>query len=712
MAILSKIRERSMFLIIIIGLALFAFVLDPSTIGDFFNSSKVNTVGEVNGEEISRKEFTEAMEAYKSRMGNNISEMQAAGTVWNNLVREKLYKGELKEVGITIGEEDLLKEMANNPSVKSNPQFLNAAGLFDMDKLKTFLKDTKENNPQLWSAWSNFMGQISDNLERTTYNNLVSGGLGASLKEGESQYLNENTKTTAQFVYVPYTTIPDSLISVKKSEVESYIKEHASDFKVEESRDIKYVKFLIKATPEDEAAIKNEVASILNDREEYSNVSKSNVKVLGLKNTTDIVEFLAENKSDLELDDAIKFKTDVPTVISEAIFAGNKGDVFGPYKDREHFKISKITEVMELPDSAKASHILIPFVGALRAGADITRTEEEAKKFADSLLTVVKRRGSKFADLAKEFSSDKGSGAKGGDLEWFNYRRMTPAFRDYVFEGKKGDMDVVKTPFGFHVIRIDDQKNKQKVVKLGTFGRKIEASEATEANIYQNAETFAFDLTKGKGFDEVVKESKLTSQPAIGLKVLDENVAGIGNERPIVSWAFNRDTEIGASKRFDIDGGHVVATVTNKTEKGLMPVNKAVSRVRPILVNQKKAALINEKMNGATLADIAKANNTSLRTASAVTLKSPTLSGVGYEPKVVGAMSFAEENKVFNKVDGEKGVFAFKVLKRELPTALPNYDSYRQRMADQRKRESFKMFEAIKKASDIEDNRAFYYGIQ
>lgn len=701
-----------MFLIIIIGLALFAFVLDPSTIGDFFNSSKVNTVGEVNGEEISRKEFTEAIEAYKSSTGNRVSEMQAARTVWDNLVREKLYKGELKEVGITIGDEDLLKEMANNQSVNSNPQFLNAAGLFDMNKLKTFLKDTKENNPQLWAAWSNFMGQISDNLERTTYNNLVSGGIGASLKEGETQYLNENTKTTAQFVYVPYASIPDSLITIKKSDVQAYISKHASEFEVEESRDIRYVKFLIKATPEDEEAIKNEISLLLNDREEYSKVTKSNITIPGLKNATDIKSFLEENKSDIELDETIKFKNDVPAVISEAIFAGNKGDVFGPYKDRGFYKISKVTEVTELPDSVRASHILIPFTGALRVGADVTRTEEEAKKFADSLLAVVKRRSSKFAEFAKEFSSDKGSGAKGGDLDWFNYRRMTPDFRDYVFNGKKGDIDVVKTPFGFHIIRIDNQKNKQKVVKLGTFGRKIEASEATEASIYQNAETFAFELTKGGKFEDVVKESKLSSQPAIGLKVLDENVAGIGNERPIVSWAFNRETEVGNSKRFDIDGGHVVAVLTNKTDKGLMPVNKAVSRVRPILVNEKKAALINEKMNGETLNRIAKANKTSIRTASSVTLKSPTISGVGFEPKVVGAMSFAKEEKVYTKIDGEKGVFAFKVTNRELPTALPNYDSYRQRLTDQRRRESFKMFEAIKKASNVEDNRAFYYGIQ
>lgn len=92
MAVLSKIRERSMFLIIIIGLALFAFVLDPSTLGDFFNSSKVNEIGEVNGESISREEFSAAIETYKQQAGNGVSEMQASKTVWDNIVRKKSIK--------------------------------------------------------------------------------------------------------------------------------------------------------------------------------------------------------------------------------------------------------------------------------------------------------------------------------------------------------------------------------------------------------------------------------------------------------------------------------------------------------------------------------------------------------------------------------------------------------------------------------------------
>jgi peptidylprolyl isomerase/peptidyl-prolyl cis-trans isomerase D len=140
-----------------------------------------------------------------------------------------------------------------------------------------------------------------------------------------------------------------------------------------------------------------------------------------------------------------------------------------------------------------------------------------------------------------------------------------------------------------------------------------------------------------------------------------------------------------------------------------MSVEKATSRVRPILVNEKKAVLLKDKLAGSDLQEIAKANSTNLRIANGVTLKSPTLSGVGVEPKIVGAMYNVELNKIYNSIEGNKGVYAFKVTKKELPTALPNYDANRKRIAETRKTQTFKIYEAIKKASQIEDNRSIMY---
>ena len=705
MAILSKIRERSMFLILVIGLALFAFVLDPSTISDFFSASKVNEIGEVNGEAISRQEFAEALDAYKAQTGNSVSEMQAAKVVWNNLIRQKIYEKQLEEAGITVGEADIMNALYETPVVQGDPRFA-TSGIFDKNKLKEHLATIKEENGQEWAAWQSYMASLKSNIEKNTYDKWVAAGLGASLKEGEAQYLIENTKVTGKYVYVPYTTIADSLVTLKKSDVENYINKHQDAYQVEASRDINFVKFTIAPTAEDEEAMKAEVASLIEDSE------VNNTSVKGLKNATNYHEFLEENNSDLGLDTNYKFKIQVPQVIAEDIFNGKEGDVFGPYKDAGFFKLSKITEVKQLPDSAQASHILIPFIGAAAADETVVQTEEEAKQTADSLLAVVKANKSKFADLAKEMSSDKGSAEKGGFYDWFAYNRMVPSFRDFVFEGKTGDMGVVKSQFGFHVIKIDGQKNFQPVVKLATYGRKIEASEETEDAVFQNAETFALELANGKAFEEAVKEKNLTSLPAVGLKSLDENVPGVGNERQIITWAFEPETEEGSYKRFDVEGGYIVAVLTAKTAKGLMPVDKAIATVRPILTNERKAKMIEDKMSGSTLEEIAKSASQSVRVATDVNLQSPTISGVGFEPKVVGAMINAKENEVVKNVAGDKGVFAFVVEKKEEPTALPNYDTFRKRIAAERQNKGFQMYEAVKKASDIEDNMSSFYGIQ
>ena len=122
MAVLSTIRERSRFLIIIIGLALFAFVLDPSTLGDFFNSSKVNEVGEINGESITTQEFIQEVEQYKQQVGANVPEMQAVNAVWENIIRKKIYQNQLAEAGITIGEADVWNEIIRAPFVQNSPE--------------------------------------------------------------------------------------------------------------------------------------------------------------------------------------------------------------------------------------------------------------------------------------------------------------------------------------------------------------------------------------------------------------------------------------------------------------------------------------------------------------------------------------------------------------------------------------------------------------
>ena len=711
MAVLSKIRERSLFLIIIIALALFSFVLSGLFDGNLFNKNKTN-IGEVNGEPINREEFAQQVESYRTRSNGRSSNMQNVKNAWDNLVSEKLYKTQLEKSGIVVGEKDIWDAIVQQVSQYNNPQFLNEIGTFDQEKLKEYiatLQDNAEESEQSkaeWLNWLNFEKNIKTNLERTNYNSLINAGLGSTLNEGKNNYYFQNTNVNLDYVYVPFTSISDSLITVSKDEIKTYVKSHAKDFKVDESRDIEYVMFDIKATPEDEKEIETKMAQLINDREEYSNAAKSKVNLIGFKNANNIKEFFSDYGSDSPYDENYHTKNSISKILSENLLDKEIHEVYGPYKENGFYKLSKIVNVKQMPDSVKASHILIPFIGTSTADPTVTKTEAQAKIYADSILTVVKANKSKFETLAKEISVDKGSGAKGGDLGWFTYTRMIPEFRDYVFENKVDDIAVVKSQFGFHIIKIDGQKNHQKNVQIATFSHKILPSEKTENDVFEKAETFASDVSSGKDFAETGKEKNYVVRPVQYIEAIDDNIAQLGSQRPIVRWAFEEGTNEGDIKRFDIDNGYAVIKLSKKNKAELAIRGK---NVRQIILNEKKTALIKERSSGDTLDEIAKQNNTSVRSAKAVSSSSPVFAGQGRFPEIAGVVTSLEENQLTKNIKGRSGVLFAKVTKKNLPADIKNYSSNKKNIERTLQNRNVQIYNAIKENAEIEDNRAYFY---
>ncbi len=709
-----------MFLILIVGLALFAFVLDPSSIQNFFSSSKVNLIGQINGEDIDRDEFAQQVEAYKTQSGGKATQMQAVNAVWNSMVSEKIFKSQLEKAGIVVGEKDIWDAMVALPEIQNSQLFKNEINLFDEEKLKEYIANMKDEaetgNTQAWSNWLATEKSIKDNLERQAYSLLVSVGLGASLKEGERDYMFNNTKMDAKFVFVPYTSIPDSLGLVSKDEIQEYLKENSKRFKPEATRSLKYVKFDILPSDADNVELKNIVESFINDKEEYSNAAKATVKIAGLKNTSDYEAFLNDTKSDLSIDNSYKFKNQLPATISAAIFEASVGDVVGAYKDNGHYKISKIVETLQLPDSVKSSHIIVPYAGTTRSTS--TKTKEEARSTIDSIYALVKNNKTKFTEIADEVNSD-GTKGKGGDIGWVRKDQAFSTgfdkdFADFIYKNKEGSIDVVETAFGFHIIRIDEQTKFEKVVKLATFGRLIEASEETENTIFEQAETLASNLADGKKIEDLAKEFSYDMKSAVDLKELSESIPGLNNQRQIVTWAFNDEREFNDSKRFDVEvagkRGYVVVLLNGKTEEdGLVISSEILLNIRPELTDKKKAKLIKKQMKGVTLDEIAQNTNTTVLNATLVSLASPLLSGVGNEPAIVGAMSTLKVNEVSDKIEGKKGVFVVMVTKREASVELENYEIFRNKIVEKLKGRSYQLYQVLQEAADVKDYRSKFY---
>jgi peptidyl-prolyl cis-trans isomerase D len=382
------------------------------------------------------------------------------------------------------------------------------------------------------------------------------------------------------------------------------------------------------------------------------------------------------------------------------------GELFGPYKDGESFKITKMVD--KRPNgSVKASHILITWEGAERANPEIKRTKEEARTKAEDILKQAKAEGTVFAELARD-NSDGPSAPRGGDLGYFQEGVMTPKFNDFAFGNDVGFIGMVETEFGYHIVRVDD---KEDLVQLATLSREIEASEATLNSLFTDATKFEMAATSAeKSFSDLAKESEYLIRPVNKITALDENLPGLSNQRSIVQWAFNTDTKIGDIRRFGISNGYAVVQLTAKYEEGLMSVEDASASVLPKIRKEKKAAKIISQNQGKSLDEIATVNNTNVSNASALTVKTPTLPGAGREPLVVGTAFALAQGSTSDLIAGETGVFKIEVIKKEEGPKLENYSTYANAlMASNGARANTSVFNALKKNSEIKDFRATFY---
>lgn len=713
MAVLNKIRQRSLFLIIVIALALFAFVLaDLFKSGSAFSSGPQNVVATVNGKDITREDFMQKVEVAQRQAGSSASNTQVINQVFEQEVRQAVMESQFEKLGISI-EKDQMRD-ALKTALGTSPEFLNEAGVFDENKLNEFIANLKEISPNpsfiagqpvTYPDWVNYEKSIAANALQQNYFNMVRAGLTATLKEGELEHKLEGNKVDIQYVQIPYSSIEDDKVKVSSSDISDYINKHKKQFEVKESRDIKYVQFNEVASEADENAVKADLQALLKDKVEYNDVSKANDTVIGFLNTTNNESFV-NNNSDIKFDKRFVFKSALPSEVADSIFKLDEGEIYGPYKDNGYFKISKVVAVKQIPDSAKVRHILIPFIGSQSAGPEVTQKEAEAKATADSLLAVIKGDRSKFPELVTSFSSDQGSVQNEGRYDWHPYNSMVPEFNDFEFEGKVGDLGVVKTIFGFHIIEIEGQTDKKKAIQLATLARKIEPSEVTVDKIFRDASNFEIAVEK-KDFETVAKEKNYTVRPVNGVKILDENIPGIGSQRPIVRWAFEDNAEVGDVKRFNIPNGYVIAQLVAKHEEGLMSVEDAKATVMPIVRKEKKAALIRSQVSATTLEALAKAQNTTVKSASAVNMKNPMITGVGREPLVVGAAFGLKEGQTSKLIDGANGVYMIKVTKVTPAVKLDSYQAVANRVEQQKLNVvSSKLYNALKESADIEDNRA------
>ena len=707
MAILNSIRKRGVFLIIIIALALFSFILaDVIRNGGFSSEKSLTTVATINGETLTRDIFMKQVELTQRNLGENGTTAQAINMVWDRELRNVLQQQQYDALGLTAQKEQL--EESLRMGLASNPTFQDADGVFSSLKVQEYIANVKATNPTAYQQWLDYENNLKSGALQTTYYNMIKAGMRSTLSEGEQEYRYQNDKINMQYVYVPYTSIPDTDVSVTDSEIEAYIRKNAADYEQTPQVDVQFVSFSEAPSDADIADAETTITSLLKDREVYnSNINATEI-LKGLENTQDYQNFINDN-SDVPFQDRYFFKSDIPEAIAEDLFATPLNGIYGPYKLGNNNNISKVIGITQMPDSVQSRHILIRYQGSFRASDAITRSKEDAKAMADSIAGVLKRNKNKFEALAKTLSDDKSNSDNGGDLGYSGPGKLTKDFNDFIFDNKTGTLGVVETEFGFHVVEVQEQKNKQKAMKFATISKEIEASEKTLNEVFANASRFEVAAQKGD-FSQIAKTQELALKPVNKIGALDATIPGVGNNRSIVNWAFGEDVSVGDVKRFSILDGYVVVQLTRKSPKGLMSIAEASSLVMPKLRNAYKAKQIMATISGDDLDAIASSQGISVQNATAITMAAPTIPGAGAEPEVVGAAFAKAAGETTSLIAGEKGVFKVRVTAVNNAPALENYASYANQLnSAATPAVNTKVYQALKNAAEIEDKRANFF---
>jgi len=702
MAILGSLRKNSVVLITVIGMALFAFVISGVFDGKGYTSQ--DPIGMVNDQDLSIEEFRNQVDFLERSY--NLSGMNAVNSVWDQTVRNLILKNQFELSGVDSGKDHLEYILSQNPSFNSEPSFLNDAKIFEIEKFIDLIVEYKTTNPDAYEQWKKQESIFQSQSNEKIYFDLISSGINFSYKDGEFEYLLQNDRVDIEYVQIPYSSIPDSLVKLKNSDVQKYIKSNHTDFKIDASRSIEYVLFEEKPSIEDENETKSFLESFLVEKKEYNDISKQEETIPSLLTAKNLTEFINQN-SEIKFDSIYVPKGSLPNNDANILFNLNKGQNYGPYLDDEYFKISRMLDKKK-GGNVRASHILISFKGSKNASPEITRSKSEARKEANRILKLVRKNPDSFSGLALEFS-DGPSKSSGGDLGFFQEGAMVKPFNDFVFSKKEGTIGVVETDFGFHVINI---VAKEDLVLLASIAIKNIPSENTSDKTFNLATKFEINLSKNKNLNELAKENNYEIKPVSNIKILDDNLPGLTNQRRLVQWLFSEEVELNSYKRFDLsNGGYLIAQVTDLREEGLSSVEDVTFTAVPKVRNQKKAELIiRQNKKNKSLEDLANNNNTEIKKALALNQKNATISGAGREPLLVGHAFGLKVDQISDFIIGENGVYKIKVTKKDKSSGLDNYSSYQnQLLLSSRPSVNSTLYQAVKESAEIIDNRSTYY---
>jgi len=717
MSVLEKIRSKTGLLVGIIGLALVIFILE-SLLGSgsaLFGSSDT-LVGEIAGDKIDYNTFNTKVDQQIAQIQqnnpqaqiNDQTKEQIVNQVWQEMINERVNKKQYNKLGVAVSTDELYDLMLVHPhqyviqqvtdpnTGKIIEGFAKPDGSLDVVKLGQWVGQM---SPEQSRFWKQLETSIAEVRAAEKYNTLIKKGIYVTSAEAKDAFVAQTRQVNTSFVMKRYASVSDSAVKVSEEEINNYYNKHKALYKVgQTTRKIEYVSFDVLPSNKDYESLQKEAMDVVEIFK--TKTAKEDSSYISQETEGGQVMISSYNKKNMVIADS-------------SVFTAAKGTVFGPYTEGTFIKIYKLTDTKSVADSAKVRHILI---GLQSQKTQTQRTPDVAKRIADSLTVLLKEKKVSFDTLVKTMSDDLGSVDKGGDYGWFDENKgFVEPFKNAGLMGTVGNISVVPTQFGFHIIEVlGVSKTRHNSYTVAQISKLIAPSSETNKEYYKLASDFAGKNLNTEAFNKAIEAEKLNKRIADDVKESDKNLPGLDEAKDLVRWIY-KAKKGDVSEVFEFKDRYIVANLVSVKDKGIAPLEEVREDVTKKAIRDKKAeqfmAEFNSKAGASkSIDDIAAKMNLIVEKADNLTFASYNIPAIGREDALIGTATAMKNGAISKVIKGDNGVFVV-FINAVNEAALPRDFKGKQKEMEQAAngRVDYEMYDALREKAEIEDHRGKFF---